>query len=96
MPTWLAYLLQARKICDQPKAHVLTLCWRERDSREVCDGERGILVEVLRLDEALEQVPAHGGWRAGRKVLWCGEVGMCMCMGIWRVCLLVHSAMELR
>ena len=38
----------------------------ERNSREVCDGKRGILVEVLRLDEALEQVPAHGGWRAGR------------------------------
>lgn len=35
---------------------------------------------MLRLDEALEQVPAHGGWRAGRGVLWwCWEVGM----GIW-------------
>ena len=46
-------------------------------SREVCDGKRRILVEVLRLDEALEQVPAHGGWRAGRGVLWwCWEVGM--------------------
>ena len=48
-------------------------------SREVCDGKRRILVEVLRLDEALEQVPAHGGWRAGRWVLWCWEVGM----GVW-------------
>ena len=48
-------------------------------SREVCDGKRRILVEVLRLDEALEQVPAHGGWRAGRWMLWCWEVGM----GVW-------------
>ena len=39
---------------------------RRADLREVCDSESGILVEVLRLDEALEQVPAHGGWRDGR------------------------------
>jgi hypothetical protein len=79
---------------------VLLLVWtqreRQRNSREVCDGKRRILVEVLRLDEALEQVPAHGGWRWRRWVLCCEEVGMCMCMGIGRVCLLVHSTMEMR
>ena len=63
-------------------------------SREVCDGKRRILVEVLRLDEALEQVPAHGGWRAGRWVLWCWEVGM----GVGRVYLPVvrNNTMEMR
>lgn len=29
-------------------------------SRKVGDGEGGVFVEVLRLDETLEQVPAHG------------------------------------
>lgn len=31
---------------------------------QVCDCERRVLVEVLGLDEALEQIPAHGrvGW----------------------------------
>lgn len=56
------------------------------DLREVCDGERGILVEVLRLDEALEQVPAHGGWRDGRWwVVGSGRVGMDMCLGYCKV-----------
>ena len=54
---------------------------RRADLREVCDSERGILVEVLRLDEALEQVPAHGGWRDGRWwVLEDGRVGMDICL----------------
>lgn len=53
-----------------------------KNSRKVSDGKGRILVEVLRLDEALEQVPAHGGWRAGRVVVWCAAaVGM----GIWRL-----------
>ena len=64
---------------------------RRADLREVCDSERGILVEVLRLDEALEQVPAHGGWRDGR--WWVVEesdrVGMDICLGIVR-CLYVY------
>jgi hypothetical protein len=54
---------------------------RRADLREVCDSERGILVEVLRLDEALEQVPAHGGWRDGRWwMLESGRVGMDICL----------------
>lgn len=55
-------------------------------SREVGDGKGGILVEVLRLDEALEQVPAHGGWRAGRRrgrwARWCGLMGMGVQYGV--------------
>ena len=51
---------------------------RRADLREVCDSERGILVEVLRLDEALEQVPAHGGWRDGR---WWMFVTLCVAGG---------------
>ena len=58
---------------------------RRADLREVCDSERGILVEVLRLDEALEQVPAHVGWRDGRWwMLESGRVGMDICLGIVR------------
>lgn len=58
------------------------------NSREVCDSKGRILVEVLRLDEALKQVPAHGGWRWRAWVLWCGVVGM----GIW-ACLLLPVAL---
>jgi hypothetical protein len=57
---------------------VVGLC---ADLREVCDSERRILVEVLRLDEALEQVPAHGGWRDGRWwVVESERVGMDICL----------------
>jgi hypothetical protein len=65
---------------------VVGLCagdWSSRrtDLREVCDSERRILVEVLRLDEALEQVPAHGGWRDGRWwVVESERVGMDICL----------------
>ena len=38
-------------------------------SREIGDGEGWVLVEVLRLDEALEQIPAHGGCFIGVVVL---------------------------
>ena len=64
MPTCSAYRLWAEEWSERAEetGPYWTLTGRETDSREVCDGQRRILVEVLRLDEALQQVPAHGGY----------------------------------
>jgi hypothetical protein len=46
--------------------------------RQVGDGERGIIVEVIRLDEALQQVPAHLELRIGTGSR---VEGQCHCRG---------------
>lgn len=42
--------------------------WLRRDSREVRNSERRIVVEVIRLYEALKQIPTH----LGRLIGACG------------------------
>jgi len=75
------------RITKCPSSRPLRRVSQRADLREVCDSERGILVEVLRLDEALEQVPAHGGWRDGRWwMLAGGRVGMNICLCTCKVC----------
>ena len=51
-------------VAEEPASAFMTL--RRRDgvntnARKVGDGQRGVLVEVVGLDEPFEQIPAHGG-----------------------------------
>lgn len=63
MPTCSAYRLQYVSGACHSRVE------RLGGSRKVGYGERGVLVEVLGLEEALEQVPAHGGCLIGMSPL---------------------------